>query len=71
MKTFSKMIHISVNSRLVHLQASDLLDKARGNKIEILEDKFGKIQLKGANEIELQSAEHFVQLVRVLSSIPL
>lgn len=40
-----------------------MLGESRGNKIEIMEDKFGKIQTKGASEIELVDADHFVQLV--------
>jgi hypothetical protein len=39
------------------------LGESRGNKIDILEDKFGRIQTKGATEMELTSADHFVELV--------
>ena len=42
-----------------------MLGESRGNKIDIMEDKFGKIQTKGASEVELVSADHFVQLVRL------
>jgi hypothetical protein len=48
---------------LFAVKATDLLGESRGNKIDILEDKFGKIQAKGASEIELVDADHFVQLV--------
>ena len=35
----------------------------RGQSIDILEDKFGRIQTKGATEIELTGPEQFVALV--------
>lgn len=44
-------------------KSSDLLGEARGEKIEILEDKFGRIQTKGATEIELGTPKQFVDLV--------
>ncbi|KRW98086.1 P-loop containing nucleoside triphosphate hydrolase [Pseudocohnilembus persalinus] len=42
-------------------KSMDLLDQDR--KVEIMEDKFGKVQAKGLLELEVQDGEQFQQLV--------
>ena len=45
--------------------ATDLLDKEDLSKsVDILEDKFGKIQVKGAKEYEVNSAKELISLVQ-------
>lgn len=47
---------------LLGSEASDLLDEHRG-KVDIMEDKFGKINAKNATEIEITSPTQFKSLI--------
>eukprot|EP00088_Acartia_fossae_P062825 TRINITY_DN7613_c0_g1_i3.p1 TRINITY_DN7613_c0_g1~~TRINITY_DN7613_c0_g1_i3.p1 ORF type:complete len:671 (-),score=211.19 TRINITY_DN7613_c0_g1_i3:64-2076(-) len=56
-----------LGDKLSDLQAAQLIETSseekQANKLEILEDKFGKVQVKGAEEKQLTSAQHLQQLV--------